>query len=106
MSEVKALEVQAIFDRFGVMAGGELSTFATIEEANEFAIIEGSKEATYQRAVAFAASLGLDPVKDKAAKGKVNVVVAFLNWEAKGSPEYVAPVDTTAKPEEAPGVEL
>lgn len=93
MSEVQAqaLEVQEIFGKFGVLVGGEVQIFETDIEAQEFAAVKGSEEASYQRAAVYARGLGLEE-GTKNFKSKTNAITSFLAYEAKGCPDYVAPV--------------
>ena len=97
MSEVKEVEVQEVFGQFAVVIGGEVSMFASKAEALTEYAKTAHMEEYLARGNAFGASLGLS---DKAAKGKSNTVVAFLAWEAAGSPEYVAPVEAPVDPAE------
>jgi hypothetical protein len=85
-------QIQEVFGQFAVEINGKVELFPSHAEA-AVALSKFENEAEFiGRAEAFAASLGLS---DKAAKGKSNVALAFLLWEAAGSPEYVAPEKVT-----------
>ena len=86
MSEVK---IQEVFGQFAVKINGKVEMFDTEQAASLALAIFENGAAFQERADAYGASTGLS---EKAAKGKSNVVLAFLVWEDAGSPAYVAPV--------------
>jgi hypothetical protein len=90
MTEVSSTPaIQEVFGQFAVELEDGVKLFPSqAEAATALAAFEDGAE-NLQLAQAYAAGQGLD---GKNAKGKVNVVVSFLNWVSAGSPEFVPPV--------------
>jgi hypothetical protein len=91
-TDMSEQNVQEVFGQFAVEIAGEVALFTThAEAAQALSAHENAAEFT-TRATAFTASKGLD---GKTAKAKINVIEAFLAWEAAGSPELVVEPEST-----------
>ena len=90
MSEVKVIEV---FGKFATQVDGKVKMFDTRGAAESAAIMEAQADAFQERATAYCVSRELD-VESKMAKGKMNVIIDFLAYEAAGT-EASAEADTT-----------
>ena len=80
--------IQEVFGQFAVQLADGVQLFETAEEA-ALALAEFENgAANLELATEYATSQGLD---GKNAKGKINVVLSFLNWVDAGRPGAVAP---------------
>lgn len=88
-------KVQEVFGKFAIDLGNGPELFNT--EAEALAKISQFENGSKQLALAneFCKSIGLD-VESKAAKGKVNVIIAYLQWldVAMAQAQVVAGDDT------------
>lgn len=87
-------QVQEVLGQFAVLIEGEVKLFATEVEA-----VAAETEATHgakNRALAVAYTNSLE-LTTKNAAGKINIIVAFLNWTDAAAGEVVA--DTAEYPE-------
>lgn len=78
MADVTVIEV---YGQFAAQVGGKVKLFPTKGEAESAAVMEAQGTAFEEKALAYCESRGLDP-KAKMAKGKMNVIVDFLAFEA------------------------
>lgn len=83
-------KIMSVFGQFAVDLGEGPILFATEAEAST-ALVEFEKGAEYRDlAAAYCAYAGID---GKNAKGKANVITAFLTWVEAGSPAPAAKED-------------
>jgi len=86
--------VQEVFGQFAVEIAGAVKLYASEAEATKVAVLAEKEQEFYEEGVAFAASLGFnidDEKTGKTAKGKANVVIAYLAWVEGGKPEAPEP---------------
>lgn len=83
MSEVKNAAIVEVFGQFAVELEGGVKLFATEQEASIALSEFQNGQANTETATKFAVSQGLE---GKNAVGKINVIVAFLNWVDAGCP--------------------
>lgn len=78
-----------VFGQFATQVNGKTKMFATKGEAESAAVMEEKAGLFLQRATDYCVSRELD-VESKMAKGKMNVIIDFLAFEAadkESSPE-------------------
>lgn len=92
-------KIQEVFGQFAVDLGEGAVLFKTKSEA-EAAVIEFEKGAEQRKLAAdFCAFVGIE-AGSKNAKGKANVITAYLSWVEAGMP---APEAEEAEEDAAPG---
>lgn len=83
MPEVKNAAIVEVFGQFAVEIEGGVKLFTTEQEASIALSEFQNGQANTETATKFAVSQGLE---GKNAVGKINVIVAFLNWVDAGCP--------------------
>lgn len=73
------VKVQEVFGQYAVEIDGKVELFNSEAEATSAAVLAANKAEFEARAQAFTDALGLE---GKVAKGKANVIVDFLAFEA------------------------
>ena len=91
MSNVIEVVVQ-----FATQVNGKVKMFPTRGEAESAAVMEEQAGEFQERATAYCVSRELD-VESKMAKGKINVIIDFLAYEAAGaeSPKATEPAESS-----------
>ncbi len=87
MTEETNTTIQEVFGKFAVELADGVALFDTAQEAAVALSDYQNGAANLELATKYTASQGLE---GKNAKGKINVVVSFLNWVDAGQPELVA----------------
>jgi len=84
-------EIVEVFGKFAVEIEGEVQMYETHSEAEIAKNAFEHAEDFYNRGVGFCEA---HDITGKNLKGKVNIISAFLAWEAAGSPERVVEEET------------
>ena len=93
-----------VFGQFATQVNGKVKMFPTRGEAESAAVMEEQAGNFQARATAYCVSRELD-VESKMAKGRINVIVDFLAYEAAGSSVEPAAAEEVAEPTATTGAD-
>jgi len=79
-------EVIEVFGQFATRVNDKIKLFANKGEAESAAIMEEQSSAFLERAEAYCVSREID-IESKMARGKINVIIDFLAYEAVADSE-------------------
>ena len=85
-----------VFGQFATQVNGKVKMFPTRGEAESAVVMEEQAGNFQERATDYCVSRGLD-VDSKMAKGKMNVIIDFLAYEAAGAeaPKATEPAESS-----------
>lgn len=84
--------IKEVFNQFGVLIKGKVKLFPTLEDAEAAVETAAEAEKNYIEAGLYAEFSGA-VVATKGYSGKVNIIVAYLNWVEDGRPDQPEEVE-------------